>query len=176
MRGTILLSLLVLGACAEAEAPKAETKAERPAALAAGQWEITSEVTNFSKSDNGTARIDTPVGTRATTSTCIPEAEVKRPPVALFADPSEECTYDSVYVANGRVTASLTCRREGLNGKIMRTASGNYTADSLEGEASLDTYFASDGDVRIGYSLTGRRTGECVAAPADAATNTAAEG
>ncbi len=156
MRWIACTTILILAACGgAAEQNKAATKA---ANIAAGQWELTSEVTAFNKADQGTPRINTPVGTRATETVC---AGADRPPAELFGGPDYDCRYDNYYARNGRLNVTLMCRREGLTGNISATASGDFTADSVEYERDIATSLAGDGDVRITSRVTGRRTGDC---------------
>ena len=77
MRALALLSLLFVASCGDGTA---ENKAaEAPDAPAAGQWALSSQVTNFHNTDHGRAAIDTPVGTPA-------------PPKVLVAGPGREAT------------------------------------------------------------------------------------
>jgi hypothetical protein len=161
MRTWVIVPLLLAGACSgEAEAPKKEqAAAER---LSAGQWELTTEVTEFSKGDQGTPNIDTPAGTRASSSACIPEADGKKPNPSLFSDARDECSYSNFYMARGRLSASVNCTRQGLDGNISTNVDGSYTADTMEATLRTDTAFSADGDVRFTRKLTGRRVGECI--------------
>jgi hypothetical protein len=153
--------VIILTACGGAEENKAATKA---ASLPTGQWALTAEVTTFTKADQGTPQIDTPVGTRTTESVCVGAG---RPPEALFAGAGYDCTYDSFYARNGRMNVTMICRREGLNGSIPTTADGQFQADSLEYTRDMRTALSGDGDVQIRQRVTGRRTGDCTPAPAE---------
>jgi len=154
---TIVVSLAACGGAAE---QKAATKA---ASVAAGQWELTSEVTAFSKADAGPPAIDTPVGTRATETVC---ATAGRPPAELFSGAAYDCRYDNYYARNGRLNATMICRREGLQGNIPLTADGDFTADTLEYSRDIRTSLSGNGDVQITQRVTGRRTGDCTPEPA----------
>lgn len=161
MRAIYFMPLLFAAACGsggEAEKNEARPKA---ANLAAGLWELTSEVTALESLDQGRARIDTPVGTRTTASVCVGSG---RPPSAFFAGEGYRCSYDNYYVRNGRLNVTMRCSREGLSGSVSMLADGRFEADSLEYERELSTALSSDGDVRIASRVTGRRTGDC---PAD---------
>ena len=163
MRWIVFIALPALAACGGA-AEQNKAAAERPASLPPGQWELTSQVTAFQAVDQGRPKIDTPVGTRATESVCV---GASRPPSALFAGAGYLCRYDTYYGRRGRVTAAMLCSREGLDGSIPITASGTFTADSLEYTRELRTSFAGDGDVAISSRVTGRRTGDCTPAAAE---------
>jgi hypothetical protein len=167
MRALGFVPLIVLAACSGSSQPPKE-KAEAPAAeqLQPGQWEMTTEVTSLTKADQGTPRINTPAGTRLSSSVCVPPAAAKKPPPALFATREDSCTYKDFYMSGGRLNASLDCKRRGLNGQVGMNVNGSYTATTIEGTVGITTYLATDGDVRIESRLTGRRTGECTAEPA----------
>ena len=71
MRVLALIPLMFVAACGGA-AP--ENKAGPTAAAPApGQWELTAEVTRFTKADQGAPLINTPVGTRTTENVCVGE-------------------------------------------------------------------------------------------------------
>jgi outer membrane murein-binding lipoprotein Lpp len=168
MRRAVILTSLVLAGCG-GEAPK-QAEAPKAAAteLSAGQWEVATEVTQFTQMDKGKAAIDTPAGTRATETVCVGAGEGKQPPAALLAGSNAyTCTYNNHYMSSGTLNTQLDCRREGVSGQVMMSLDGSYTADTLEANQSLTTYLPGQGDVRIQSKVTGRRTGECTAAPAE---------
>ena len=167
MRFIAFVPLLVLAACSEGAAPpKQEAKAPKAEQLDAGQWEMTTEVTNVSQRDKGTPAIDTPKGSKATVASCVGESDAKKPQPALFASAGSECEYRDFYMQSGRLNATLSCSRAGLSGTIATNINGSFTADSFEGTATTETSLSGDGDVRIDSRLAGRRTGDCTAAPA----------
>ena len=159
MRWIACTALLVVAACGGGGgAEQNKAAATKAASLAAGQWELTSEVTAFRTIDQGRPKIDTPVGTRATETVCVGAG---RPPSELFSGNGYDCRYDSYYGRNGRVNATMICSREGLVGAIPMTADGEFGADTLEYTRNAQTSFAGDGDVQLAARVTGRRTGEC---------------
>lgn len=160
MRALAFVPLLALAACS-GETEPVEKKAPAAEQLQAGQWEITTEVTQFVKADAGAARIDTPVGTRETATRCLAEADARKPQPALFAGPKDSCTYRNFYLSGGRIDALLDCQRPGLAGKVMMNVNGTYTATRIEGSRGIDTYLNSDGDVKVRAKITGRHVGQC---------------
>ena len=168
MRALALIGLLALASCGdESEDNKAAAVAATPSP---GQWELSSQVTRFVKSDQGTPRLNTPVGTRATQSVCV--APGGQLPTEMFSGDGFTCSYATYYVRNGHAGVTLNCRREGLNGDIPMTVNGTFTADSLNLHRELRTVLAGSGDVQIGSDVTGRRTGgACTPAPASGAQN-----
>ena len=167
MRFIALAPLLVLAACSEGASPtKQDAEAPRAEQLSAGQWEMTTEVTKLTQRDKAAPAIKTPEGSRATVSSCVAEADVKKPQPALFASEGSECSYRDIYMQGGRLNATLACSRAGLGGTLATNVNGRFTATTFEGEASTETSLSGGGDVRIDAKLTGRRTGDCSAAPA----------
>ena len=167
MRATMLLPFLMLAACSgESQAPE---KAEiDPAAehISAGQWEMTTEVTKVTQRDKGTPALKMPQGTKVATSTCVAEADVKRPPAAMFVPEGFNCEYRDSYMRGGRVNLTLQCTREGLSGDIPIAINGSYTAEGIEATGTAETRLSGDGDVEMETKLTGHRTGDCAASPA----------
>lgn len=166
MRTLVLIPLLLVGACGGGgETAQNKAVTAPPARIAAGQWELTSEVTAFRTEDAGPPKINTPVGTRATESVCVgPGAQA---PTELFSGAGFNCQHGNYYARNGRLNVTLNCRREGLAGPIPVTVSGTFQGEALEYERSLRTILTSEGDVAIDSRVTGRRTGDCT--PPDAA-------
>jgi hypothetical protein len=167
MRALALLPLLFVASCGGGAA---ENKAAPAAAAPSpGQWELTSEVTLFRKADQGTARINTPAGTRATQSLCV--AAGGQLPTEMFSGDGFTCSYATYYVRNGRANVTVNCRREGLTGDIPMTVEGTFTADSISLHRNLRTFLTGDGDVEINADVTGRRTGACTPATASEGQN-----
>jgi hypothetical protein len=165
MRLFILTPLLVLAACSEGDqAPKNDEKAPAPKQFTAGQWDMTSEVTKVTQRDKGAPALPGAEGSKTTTSSCVAEADVKKPQPALFVGEALDCTNRDVYLSRGRVNATLTCKKAGTPGEVAAIINGNYTADSFEGTSVIETSFVGEGDVKMESKLTGRRTGECTAA------------
>jgi hypothetical protein len=162
MRALALIPVLLVAACGEA--PAENKAAPAAAAPSPGQWELTTEVTRFTKADQGTPRIDTPAGTRTTARVCVGPGD--QLPSAFFAGENFTCTYPTYYVRGGRINLTLNCRREGLSGDIPMTVNGTFTGDSAEYTRNTRTVLVSDGDVEIDARVAARRTGDCTPAAA----------
>ena len=164
MKRAIAIAAVLAAGCSggeEASAPK--EKAAPAAAMSAGQWATSSEVTSFSQADKGSPKINTPVGTKASGSACLAESEAKKPNPQLFAGAGYDCSYRDSYMSAGTINANLECKRAGLNGLVMVNVSGSYTADTFDADVTTITHLATDGDVQIGTKVTGRRGGACAA-------------
>jgi hypothetical protein len=162
------LGLAAIGLLAACGAPSANKAKESVAALEAGQYEVTSEVTQFRKADEGKPRINTPVGTRTTRSVCVSDGAALPPD--LFADEGLTCQDGaSNYARNGRLNLNVRCTRPDLKGDLGYTVSGTFDAQSFRADRQLNTIFSTDGDVIVGATVQGRRTGACTAPAAPAA-------
>ena len=166
MRALALIPLLALASCGD---QPAETKAAAATVPSPGQWELTSQVTRFVKADQGTPKINTPVGTRETQSVCV--APGMQLPSEVFSGANFTCSVSTYYVRAGRANATLNCHREGLTGDIPITVNGTFEAETMTLHRSLRTVLAGDGDVQIDADVSGRRTGACTPAPANEGQN-----
>jgi hypothetical protein len=167
MRALALLPLLFVASCGDGAADN--KAAAVAAALAPGQWALTSQVTRFRNADQGRARIDTPVGTRAAQNLCV--AAGGQLPAEMFAGDGFTCGYTTYYVRNGHASVTVTCHREGLSGDILMTVDGTFDANSISLHRSLRTILSTDGDVEIDAEISGHRTGACVPAAASESRN-----
>jgi len=156
-----LFAIAALSACSPAaEAPREEAV---PAALGAGLWKTGAEVSAVRALEQGTPLIAATKGEKSESETCVAAAEIARPPASLFVGDAYKCTYQNVYVRNGRINAALTCSREGLDGTVAITVEGRFTAAGFTGTSSANSYSAAAADMRIDTALTGTRTGDCPA-------------
>lgn len=156
---------LTLAACGGGgEANKATAKADT---LQPGQYEVTAAVTSFRAADKGTPKINTKQGDSTTRSVCVADGAALPPD--LFADDGFTCRNSGdMYARGGTLNVTLQCDVAGQRGSAGYSVTGSFGADSFEAERSLETLFSTDGDVVIASTITGRRTGDCTAAPAAA--------
>jgi hypothetical protein len=156
----LLAATALAGGCGgEPEKAKAP---ERPQAMQAGQWQSTSEVTNFRQADQGRPRLNMPIGTRGSAAACVEAADVTRPPEELFVGSDfEDCAWgENFYMRNGRLISSMTCQRDGV-GNVEVTVSVDFTPNSYEGTVEFVTRLPTDGDVIVAARSRGTRAGEC---------------
>ena len=165
MRYLVIVPLCLAAACSGGgEEKKAE---EAAATMQAGQWQVSSEVTGFRSTDKATPALKAAVGDKSTASACIEAGKEGKPPAEMFAGAGYECEYKDSYIRSGRITATLVCERDALEGKIFMTVEGNYKGDSFEGRATANSYLSGDGDFAMNSKISGRRTGPTCAAPAE---------
>ena len=164
MRGLMLLPICLVAACSGGGEEKKAEKAEIPATLPAGQWEATYETENIRSTDKTEPALKAAAGEKETTSVCVREGDA---PVELLGGPGYECGSKNSYMRKGRLNVSLQCRRDGIEGELMMTASGNYTADTVEATIDTTAYLPGRGDFEMRRKLTARKTGDTCAAPAE---------
>lgn len=165
MRGLIVISLCLAAACSSGgEENKA---AETADSMQAGQWEISSEVSDFRSTDKATPALKAAAGDKAASPACIEAGKEDKPPAEIFAGVGYECDYKDRYISGGRINVTLECERKALEGKVMVSVQGTYTGESLEGTATATSFLPGDGDFVMNSKVSGRRTGPTCAAPAD---------
>ncbi len=153
---------LLLAACGgEKPAPVEEV----PATLAAGLYEVSSEVTQLTSTDNSTPATKLKLGDKGTIKACV-AADGKPAPELLADVEGDKCEIKNSYIRNGRMSAQMSCTREGSSGPVMPAMMGSFSADGFEGEVSTLTYFYAEGDYRMTRKITAKRVGDCPAEPA----------
>jgi hypothetical protein len=164
MRALIVGPLCLLAACSGGgEENKA---AEAADALQAGQWEISSEVSDFRSTDKATPALKAVAGEKTAAPACIEVGKEEEPPAEMFAGVGYECEYKDRYISGGRLNLALECEREALEGNVMVSVQGTYKGDSLEGTVTATSFLPGEGDFVMNSKITGRRTGPTCAAPA----------
>lgn len=154
---------LALAACdGEQQQPAAD---EPPASLSAGLYEVSAEVTQLASTDNSTPATKLKQGDKVTAQACV-AADGKPAPELLAEAEGDKCEIKNSYIRNGRMSAQMSCSREGRPGYVMPAMMGSYTADGFEGEINTLTYFTADGDYRMTRKVTAKRIGDCPAAGA----------
>lgn len=151
---------LALAACGGGGTEKAAEEAA-PATLAAGLYEVSAEVTQLASTDNSTPATRLKQGDKPTSRACV-TADGKPAP-ELLAEKGDKCELKNSYVRNGRMTAELSCSRDGKSGSVMPAMNGSFAKDSFEGEVTTLTYFVDDGDYRMTRKVSGKRVGDCPA-------------
>ncbi len=155
-------AVLLLTACGGEKPAPVE---EAPATLTAGLYEVSSEVTQLASTDKTNPATKLKLGDKGTIQACV--AADGEPAPELLADAEgDKCEIKNSYIRNGRMSAQMSCTREGISGPVMPAMMGSFTADGFEGEINTLTYFNADGDYRLTRNVTAKRIGDC---PAEAA-------
>ena len=165
MRGLIIVPLFLAAACSGGgEENKAVEVAD---SLPAGQWEISSEVSDFRSTDKATPALKAVAGDKMAMPVCIEAGKEDKPPPEMFAGVGYECDYKDRYISGGRINLALECEREALEGKVMVSVQGTYKGDSFEGTSTATSFLPGDGDFVMNSKISGRRSGPACAAPAE---------
>jgi hypothetical protein len=156
---------LALVACGGEKKQEAAAVEEVPASLAAGLYELSSEVTDLSSTDKTTPATKLKKGDKGTVKACV--AADGKPEPELLAEAGDKCEIKNSYIRNGRMSAQMSCSRDGHTGYVMPAMMGSFSKDGFEGEITTLTYFYADGDYRMIRRISAKRVGDC---PAGAAT------
>ena len=78
-----------------------------------------------------------------------------QPDAALLGEAGDKCEIKNSYIRMGRMSAQMSCTREGQSGYVMPAMMGSYSADGFEGEINTLTYFSAEGDYRLTRNLPG---------------------
>lgn len=154
---------IALAGCGGGSQEKEAASAEKaPATLAAGLYEVTSDVSALQSTDNTTPAITAKEGDKLVTRACV-SAEGKPAPQLLADAEGDKCEIKNSYIRNGRMSAQMSCTRDGHSGYVMPAMMGSYSADGFEGEITTLTYFTADGDYRMTRKVSAKRLGDCPA-------------
>jgi hypothetical protein len=171
---TIVPICLAAAACSGGDEANNQSAAA-PAALPAGTWQAEFQVTKFDSADKSTPALKAKVGDKEQDSTCLQQGQSAQPDPALFAGSGYSCTYQTSYIKDGMINATLTCQRPALKGDISMGVSGSYTADKLEADVDTISYLAGPGNFRMNRHVKAKLTpGACQPAAAGDAGNASA--
>jgi hypothetical protein len=155
----------ILAACGE---PKAPAQPEAAEALKPGLYEVNSEVTALASTDKTIPFTKLKQGDKTTIKACV--GADGKPAPELFAEAeNDKCEIKNSYINYGRLSAQMSCKREGKRGEVMPAMMGSFTADSFEGEIVALSYFIEEGDYRMTRKVSAKRVGDCPPAPPEKA-------
>lgn len=156
----LALALAACGGEKKQEVAAAAAEEEAPASLAAGLYELSSEVKELSSTDKTTPATKLKKGDRTTVKACVTAG---KPDPVLLAEAGDKCEIKNSYIRNGRMSAQLSCSRAGQTGYVMPAMMGSFSKDGFEGEINTLTYFYADGDYRLTQKVSAKRVGDCPA-------------
>jgi hypothetical protein len=154
---------LMLAACGGGK-PAAPVEEEAAAKLSPGLYEVSYEVISLASTDKTTPATKLKQGDKGVIKACV--AADSQPAPELLGEEGDKCEIKNSYIRGGRMSAQMSCTREGLSGLVMPAMMGSFTDDGFEGEISTLTYFVKDGDYRLVREVKAKRIGDCPAAPA----------
>jgi hypothetical protein len=160
LKPTVMTAVaLTLAACGGEQ--KGEKVEKAPAKLAAGLYELNAEVLQLASTDQTTPATELKQGDKQVIRACV--AADGKPAPELLAEDGDDCTIKNSYIRNGRMSAQMSCKREGQRGEVMPAMMGSFTADGFEGDITTMTYFVADGDYRMVRKVSAKRVGDCPA-------------
>ena len=152
---------LLLAACGGTKPAPVE---EAAAKLNAGLYELNSEVMLVASTDKTTPATKLKQGEKQLIKACVlPDGQ---PQPELLGEEGDKCEIKNSYIRNGRMSAQMSCTRDGVLGPAMPAMMGSFTADGFKGEITTLTYFNENGDYRLVREVNAKRVGDCPAAPA----------
>ncbi len=154
---------LALAACG-GEKPAAVAEGEAAAKLSPGLYELNYEVITLASTDKTTPATKLKQGDKGVIRACVAADSLPAP--ELLGEEGDKCEIKNSYIRNGRMSAQMSCTREGVSGPVMPAMMGSFKDGSFEGEISTLTYFSKDGDYRLVRKIDAKRVGDCPAAPA----------
>ena len=162
MRGMIgIAGAMLLGGCGGADGGgDTGTKKEIAAKLGAGLYEVKAEVTSLSPTDKVAPATTLKLAETVAARACV--AADGAPDPALLAEAGDDCTPQSKYIRNGRMSLQLVCKR--AKGNLFVTIDGKFAADGFDGKADTVTQFTTPGNYKLTRKLTAIRVGHCPAA------------
>jgi len=98
-----------------------------------------------------------------TVTTCLTEADIKKPKEDFFAGRSKNCRYDHFTMSGGTIDAKMSCAAGDGGGTMNMTVNGTYSPDSYEATMAMD--MANGGGRMSGMKMKSHteshRVGEC---------------
>ena len=104
-------------------------------------------MTQLDSTDKTTPATKLKQGDKLTTRACV--AADGKPAPELLAEEGDKCEIKNSYIRNGRMSAQMSCAREGKSGPVMPAMMGSFKGDSFEGDVNTLTYFVENGDYRM---------------------------
>jgi hypothetical protein len=158
--GGLALALAACGGEKKDEAT-ATAAAAAPAKLAGGLYEVSAEVTQLASTDNSTPATKLKQGETQVIKACVSADGLPEP--ALLGEAGDKCEIKNSYIRHGRMSAQMSCTRDGQSGYVMPAMMGSYDAEGFEGEINTRTYFVAEGDYSLTRKVTAKRVGDCPA-------------
>jgi hypothetical protein len=97
-------------------------------------------------------------------TSCLTEADVKRPKEDFFAGSNKDCRYDHFTMSDGKIDAALRCEGKPEGSAMTMTINGSYSRDSYEATMAMDVAGGREGGMKIRSHSQSHRVGQCSAA------------
>ena len=158
MRIFAIIAMGLVAACSSDAAPD-DAPPATAAALAPGEYAMTSTITAFRSTDGATPLTKAKLGDVTETRACVADDGTLDP--AIFAEAGDICTATNSYVRGGRMSMQLSCTRPDAPGQIMPAVDASFTADAFAGTATTTTYLQGFGDYALTRRIKAKRVGDC---------------
>jgi hypothetical protein len=73
-----------------------------------------------------------------TVTTCLTEADIKKPKEDFFAGRSKNCRYDHFTMSGGKIDAQMNCTTGDRGGTMSMAINGTYSAESYEATMAMN--------------------------------------
>ena len=97
-------------------------------------------------------------------TTCMTEADIKKPKEDFFAGRSKNCRYDHFTMSGGKIDAQMTCSAGEQNGTMSMAMNGTYSSDEYEATMEMTTAAQPGsrmGGMKMKSHTESHRVGEC---------------
>ncbi|MEO7787662.1 MAG: DUF3617 family protein [Sphingomicrobium sp.] len=163
MRQLVIIPLVLLAACAD-DAPKVDKRAGEAKQLGAGAYEVQAKVASLTATDKGKPASKAKAGDTAVLKGCV--AADGTPDPSLFIEAGDQCSATQSYARGAIINIQYHCQRKGTYGSVNYSIEGQFTADAFTAKATAGTSFTTPDDYTLIRDLSGKRVGNCPAAPA----------
>jgi hypothetical protein len=174
----VIVSVLCLSACnkgpdihaTNASVQEVATKVRAAAAtetlIRPGEWQSDTTVTEMSMPGlppQVQANMKKVMSSRQTHSftSCVTEADVKRPKEDFFAGKNNQCRYDHFTMSGGKVDATMHCTSEGRDTTMK--LDGRYSAENYQLNVEMSSNGGPEGAMSLKSHTVSHRIGECTA-------------
>jgi hypothetical protein len=94
------------------------------------------------------------------TTTCISEADLKKPTPEFLAANTKNCRFDHYTMSGGKIDAKMTCTAP-QGGSMTMTTTGTYSADAYETTGTMTMSAGGMGEQTTKMHTESHRVGEC---------------
>jgi hypothetical protein len=131
-----------------------------------GEWQSDTTVTEMSmpglppQIQAQMKKVMTSQQTHSFTS-CVTQADAKRPKEDFFAGKNNQCRYDHFTMAGGKIDAAMHCTSEGHDTTMK--LNGKYSAESYQMDVEMNASGGPEGSMSMKSHTVSHRIGECTA-------------
>jgi hypothetical protein len=95
-------------------------------------------------------------------TTCLTDADVKKPKEDFFAGNAKGCRYDHFTMSGGKIDAVMSCKAEGGGGSMTMAINGTYAPDSYSATTVMKVTDPGEGHgMNMKSQMESHRVGQC---------------